>query len=239
MGSFLQYTVLGLVIGGVYGIAAAGLVVTYTTSGIFNFAHGAIAMLAAFSYWQLRFGWHWPAPIALVVVLVALQWAGRDAALERFVADNQSIGMRLDIWRMSADIVRDFPLLGTGLNTFGQASILYQPPRDMHYNEAHNDYVQLLVEGGAVTFVLVLAAIAGVVFAVRSRFRSDADGREAYWVRVGATTGLLAIALQSLVEFSLQMPGIAALFVVLCAIALHEPPHVERRRQSVTAPAHA
>jgi branched-chain amino acid transport system permease protein len=67
--NFIQYTVLGLVIGGVYGIAAAGLVVTYTTSGIFNFAHGAIAMLAAFSYWQLRFGWHWPAPIALVVVL--------------------------------------------------------------------------------------------------------------------------------------------------------------------------
>jgi branched-subunit amino acid ABC-type transport system permease component len=48
--NFIQYTVLGLVIGGVYGIAAAGLVVTYTTSGIFNFAHGAIAMLAAFSY---------------------------------------------------------------------------------------------------------------------------------------------------------------------------------------------
>jgi branched-chain amino acid transport system permease protein len=70
--NFLQYTVLGLVIGGVYGIAAAGLVVTYTTSGIFNFAHGAIAMLAAFSYWQLRFGWHWPAPIALVLVLGVL-----------------------------------------------------------------------------------------------------------------------------------------------------------------------
>ena len=72
MANFLQYTVLGLVIGGVYGIAAAGLVVTYTTSGIFNFAHGAIAMLAAFSYWQLRFGWHWPAPIALVLVLGVL-----------------------------------------------------------------------------------------------------------------------------------------------------------------------
>src|SRR5438874_9300338 len=66
---FLQYTVLGLVLGGVYGIAAAGLVVTYTTSGIFNFAHGAIAMLAAFTYWQVRFGWHWPAPVALVVVI--------------------------------------------------------------------------------------------------------------------------------------------------------------------------
>ena len=72
MDTFLQYTVLGLVTGGVYGIAASGLVVTYTTSGIFNFAHGAVAMLGAFSYWQLRFGWGWPAPIALVVVLGVL-----------------------------------------------------------------------------------------------------------------------------------------------------------------------
>ena len=49
-----------------------GLVVTYTTSGIFNFAHGAVAMLGAFTYWQLRCGWGWPAPIALLVVLGVL-----------------------------------------------------------------------------------------------------------------------------------------------------------------------
>jgi len=72
MGNFLQYTVLGLVTGGVYGIAASGLVVTYTTSGIFNFAHGAVAMLGAFTYWQLRFAWGWPAPIALLIVLGVL-----------------------------------------------------------------------------------------------------------------------------------------------------------------------
>jgi hypothetical protein len=43
-----------------------------------------------------------------------------------------------------------------------------------------------------------------------------------YWIRFGAATGLAAIAIQSAVEFSLQMPGNAVLFVVLCAIALHE-----------------
>src|SRR5918994_1240079 len=72
METFIQYTILGLVTGAVYGIAASGLVVTYTTSGIFNFAHGAIAMLAAFVYWQVRFDWGWPAPVALVVVLGVL-----------------------------------------------------------------------------------------------------------------------------------------------------------------------
>lgn len=72
MGTFLQYTVLGLALSGAYFIAASGLVVTYTTSGIFNFAQGAIAMLAVFTYWQLRWGWGWPAPIALIVVLGVL-----------------------------------------------------------------------------------------------------------------------------------------------------------------------
>ena len=38
---------LGLILGGVYGIAASGLVLTYTTSGIFNFAHGALGMFCA------------------------------------------------------------------------------------------------------------------------------------------------------------------------------------------------
>jgi len=66
---FITYSIFGLVLGGVYGIAASGLVLTYNTSGIFNFAHGAEAMLGAFVYWELRTNFHWPAPIALFLVL--------------------------------------------------------------------------------------------------------------------------------------------------------------------------
>ena len=55
------------------GIAAAGLVVTYTTSGIFNFAHGAIGMMGAFAYWQLAVKWGWPLPIAIVMSPIASQ----------------------------------------------------------------------------------------------------------------------------------------------------------------------
>ena len=69
---FLTYTILGLVTGAVSGITASGLVLTYTTSGIFNFAQGAVAMLAAFTYWQFRYGWNWPARLALFTVLVVL-----------------------------------------------------------------------------------------------------------------------------------------------------------------------
>ena len=69
MSDFLTFTALGLVLGAVYGIAASGLVLTYNTSGVFNFAHGAEAMLGTFAYWQLRYGWHWPTWAAVLVAL--------------------------------------------------------------------------------------------------------------------------------------------------------------------------
>jgi branched-chain amino acid transport system permease protein len=63
--------ILGLASAALYAVAASGLVVTYTTSGIFNFAHGAVAMVSAFVYWQLRSpdAWHLPVPIALFLTL--------------------------------------------------------------------------------------------------------------------------------------------------------------------------
>ena len=64
--------VLGLVSAAIYAVAASGLVVTYTTSGIFNFAHGAVAMVSAFVYWQLSSpdAWGLPVPLALVLTLL-------------------------------------------------------------------------------------------------------------------------------------------------------------------------
>jgi branched-chain amino acid transport system permease protein len=70
MQDFLAYTVLGLCLGSVYAIAATGLVVTYSTSGVFNFAHGAVATMSALIFWQLRFDWGVPAPIAIVLTIV-------------------------------------------------------------------------------------------------------------------------------------------------------------------------
>ncbi|MGD9704696.1 MAG: ABC transporter permease [Acidimicrobiia bacterium] len=72
MDKLLAFTIIGLSTGAIYAVAASGLVVTYTTSGIFNLAHGATGMLSAFVYWQFRFAWNWPAPFALLMVLAVL-----------------------------------------------------------------------------------------------------------------------------------------------------------------------
>jgi len=87
---FVRLTIFGLVSASIYFVAASGLVLTYTTSGIFNFAHGAIGMVAAFVYWELRFnpdGPGLPTPVALVLVLgVIAPLAG--VLLERFLFRN-------------------------------------------------------------------------------------------------------------------------------------------------------
>src|SRR3954454_23852477 len=64
-----QYLVVGIITGCLYALTATGLVVTYTTSGIFNFAHGAMGMFMAFVYWQLSVGWGLPWQLALPITL--------------------------------------------------------------------------------------------------------------------------------------------------------------------------
>lgn len=72
MEKFLTLTTSGLSIAGVFAVAASGLVLTYTTTGVFNFAHGAIGMLGAFAFWQLHVAWGVPTWLALLIVLVVL-----------------------------------------------------------------------------------------------------------------------------------------------------------------------
>jgi len=76
---------LGAVVGSIYSLSAFGLVLTYRASGIFNFAHGALAMVFAFVFYQLvqggavrflRFSyfqeWHMPTGLALILVVGVL-----------------------------------------------------------------------------------------------------------------------------------------------------------------------
>lgn len=72
MDKFLTFTIAGLSTAAIYAIAASGLVVTYTTSGIFNFAHGAFGMMAAFAYWQVHVSWGWSTPVSVVVVVFVM-----------------------------------------------------------------------------------------------------------------------------------------------------------------------
>jgi ABC-type branched-subunit amino acid transport system ATPase component/branched-subunit amino acid ABC-type transport system permease component len=67
---FLPFIVIGLATGAVYGLAGMGLVLTYKTSGIFNFGYGAVAALDAFLFYFLHQEHRMPWPVAAVICLV-------------------------------------------------------------------------------------------------------------------------------------------------------------------------
>ena len=160
----------------------------------------------------------------LVAMIGASLWAGLDQGIARFTDSGaHDLGGRLPIWADTSRIIRDFSLTGTGLNTYDTAMLFYQTTLpDEHVRQAHNDYLQLAAEGGLLVGIPIAVAIFMFLREVYLRFREASDDVTIYWIRSGAVAGITAIALQSMGEFSLQMPGNAMLFTVLCAIALHK-----------------
>jgi branched-subunit amino acid ABC-type transport system permease component len=72
MKSVLPFIVIGVTTGAVYALASMGLVVTYTTSGVFNFAHGAVGMFATFVFQELRTTQGWPTPLAFAAAVLVV-----------------------------------------------------------------------------------------------------------------------------------------------------------------------
>ena len=109
--------------------------------------------------------------------------------------------------------------------------------RNQHFAEAHGDYLQLAAEGGLLVCGAALLLLVLVVRETRQRFQESAGDPAGYWIRVGAVTGLVAIARQEIRDFSLQMPGNAALCCVLVGIAIQRPRPRRGRRAGVATAA--
>lgn len=84
MSTILSFTILGLFTGAAYAIAASGLVLTYTTTRVFNIAHGAFGMVLAFTFWDFSQRQGMPTWLALVLVLGVVA-PGTGWLIQRFV----------------------------------------------------------------------------------------------------------------------------------------------------------
>jgi len=82
--SLVSFTIIGIVLGATYAIAASGLVLTYATSNVFNFAHGAVLMVMTFLYWELYVHQGWPLWLVLPFILLFVAPAF-GLAMERLV----------------------------------------------------------------------------------------------------------------------------------------------------------
>jgi hypothetical protein len=204
---------------------AAAVIASGSRSGMASFA----VALAVFGGLAARRAPRRDARVAIwtyIVVLVigALGWMGLEAAIERFRLAGTDVQDRLAAWRDTVAIIRDFPLAGTGFGAYGAAMLIYQTAnRTSIFIHAHNEYLQILAEGGVLVAIPVIVAAVVVGRGIYRRVRRNDDDVLTGWVRLGAVAGLAGIAAQSTLEFSLQMPGNAAVCVLLLAIALHRP----------------
>jgi O-antigen ligase len=85
-------------------------------------------------------------------------------------------------------------------------------------NQAHDDYVQLLVEMGGLGFAAMLCFLAIVFYRAIPKLKEwwkDPNGA----VALAAMLGITGILVHSFVDFNLQIPANAALFYVLCTVA--------------------
>ena len=127
---------------------------------------------------------------------------------------------RLTIWRQTWPMARDFWRTGIGVGAFRRGMLAYeQRPFDLFFNHAHNEYLQLLVEGGVPLAVAAGFAILAGWREAASRLRHDTTSMG--WTRAGAAAGLVAVAVQSVWDTGLRMPANAVLFAVMAAVALH------------------
>jgi O-antigen ligase len=115
------------------------------------------------------------------------------------------------------------PILGWGLGTF---PVVYPQFRSFYtnffINEAHNDYLQLLVEMGLLGFGTMLWFLLTIYTQALKKignWTEDISGA----ATLACVLGLSGILVHSALDFNLQIPANAALFYVLCTIAAADP----------------
>jgi O-antigen ligase len=165
--------------------------------------------------------------VALLAAIMGLALAPR--ILMRFSYAPRDAPERFELWQESARIVRDYPLLGTGLGTYRDILPRYRPQKDFFFvsgipqpaaiNYAHNDYLQLLTECGFVGFGFMAWALVATLRHLFSRFGNHTDWETA---AMGSSliAGIVAFLLHSLVDFNMHIPANALVFCQLLSVAL-------------------
>jgi O-antigen ligase len=155
---------------------------------------------------------------AFVLVTLAALYAGVEATMGRFAKDNLLQDGRPRYWTSALAVVRDFPLVGTGLGTFGDVFPAYGTiPLEGRLTHAHNDYLEYLSDLGLIGFALLLGTIA---FLAIDGFRTWSKRRhpQIKAMGMGGFVSVAAILVHSFTDFNLHIPANMLLFAVILGL---------------------
>jgi O-antigen ligase len=150
----------------------------------------------------------------LLVILLSL-FVGINATLDRFSLDELLRDNRPAYWSLTLRTFADFPLLGTGLGTYGAlVPSLEGDSGPVAIVHAHNDFLEYLSELGVVGFSLLFG---GVLLMVRATFLSWRARRhpEIKGLALGGMVSVACIMIHSLTDFNLHIPANIVLLAVV------------------------
>ncbi len=215
-------------------VIGLGLAVTFSRGGWAAAAVGVVALLLVLTTHKNH---RWRA-LSLLTILVAggifagVQFFSKPAGQGSHLFVNEQGGItdlavRLELWKVAERIWLDHFWWGAGPAHFDSLYREYRPAvTQLQPDRAHNDYLNLLADWGVAGAVIVLAGMfafaAGLGRTWRHVRRSENDfgsgqsGRFAFYL--GASAGLLALAVHSIVDFNLHVPANAITGVILLAL---------------------
>ncbi len=158
-----------------------------------------------------------------VIVVALVVFVGGDQSLLRGIglqtASNDFSSGRLHFWTVALSIFKANPVFGAGLDAFGVAFTQHDTWNGtFRVEQAHNEYLQLLAEGGIVALGCALAFAALLVRVSFRNIRRTSDPLLKAFA-VGSLGGCVAIMLHSLVDFPLRTPSNAFFFLLLSVVA--------------------
>ncbi len=155
-------------------------------------------------------------------VFLAVSWMGWDPILARFNATVTETGGiadgRLLIWQDCAPIIRDFLFTGSGFETFIYVFPSYSTiPSLLLFDHAHNDYIELLTDGGLIGFGLVAWFLLAVV---KNGFKMLGRRRDNYSILllIAGITAISSILFHSITDFNMHNGANGLYFYFICGI---------------------
>jgi O-antigen ligase/tetratricopeptide (TPR) repeat protein len=161
-----------------------------------------------------------------IVVLAALTigWFGWDHIFDRFAKLKNAQGviheLRFDFWMDSLNIIRDFFVTGSGFGTYIDIYPSYQTiDGNLTIDHAHNDYIEMVIEGGMVGFLLAAAFILSLF---SKTYRVFIKRREAYcvYIYMGSITGVLVLLIHGFTDFNLHIGANGLWFFFMAGVAV-------------------
>jgi O-antigen ligase len=183
-------------------------------------------------------------PTALAAVAAMALWVGYDQITARWQTISQgrgemSVAQRLGIWHDSWRMFRDRPVWGVGLGAYPTAYPAYgrSSARRERVEQAHNDYLQLLTDGGLIGGAIGLWFLVELLIAARQGWRrlSAARSLERSLV-IGGSVAVLGLLVHSLLDFNLQIAANALLFLLAIALATSHDAHASSPKACAPMP---